>query len=63
MAEDPRPGVPLASGFRRLTDEEQAEARRRHAAMMARLQPRLDEMDRVRRKAAAEAITAVICGG
>jgi hypothetical protein len=54
------PGYPLSSGMRRLSPEEQEEARRQHTAMVRELLPRLDEMDRVRRRGAAEARTAVI---
>jgi hypothetical protein len=57
---DDCPGYPLSSGMRRLSPEEQAVARRQHAAMVRELLPRLDEMDRVRRRGAAEARTAVI---
>jgi hypothetical protein len=46
--------------MRRLSDDEQEEFRKQHKAMMKRLQPRLDEMDRVRRVGAAEARNAVI---
>ncbi len=54
------PGEPLHSGMRWLSDEEQKEFSKQHKAMMKRLQPRLDEMDRVRRLGAAQAVNAVI---
>jgi hypothetical protein len=46
--------------MRWLSDEEQEEFRKQHKVMMKRLQPRLDEMDRVRRLGAAKARNAVI---
>lgn len=54
------PGTPISSGMRRLSDDEQEEARRQHDAMVRELLPRLDEMDRVRRRGAAEARSAII---
>jgi hypothetical protein len=57
---DDCPGVSLSSGFTRPGPAEQAEFRRQHREMQRELAPRIEEMDRCRRRAEALAHTAFI---
>lgn len=52
--------VPLSSGFRRLSDEEQERHRKQHREMQRRLQPFFDQCDYLRRRAEAESRSAFI---
>lgn len=49
------PGVPLRSGFRRLSDEEQEAERARTRRIQAKVAPVIEEWDRLQRRAAVEA--------
>lgn len=54
------PGVPMKSGLRTPSDEEQEQWRAEHRKMQRRLAPFIEDVERCRREAWSASITAVV---